>query len=87
LTTASGSPAPAIPGRHGDLEAARGLEHDENRANRSEPVDQRRDAGAVPAHGESFSRRAKVHVEAILGDVDADEHRPSPRCRVRRPRL
>lgn len=80
-------PGPGDPGRHGDLETARGLEHDEHRIDRSEPVHQRRDAGAVPAHDESFSRRAKMHVEAILGNVDDDEHGLSPRCRVRRPRL
>ena len=80
-------PRPGDPGRHCDLEAARSLEHYERRRERPEPVHQRGDAGAIPAHCESLPRRAQMHVEAILGDIDSDEHGPAPSCRVRRPRL
>jgi hypothetical protein len=62
-------------GGHRDLETAGGLQHDEAGRFRPQPRQQPVEAPAVARHGEGLARRAEVHVEAIFGNVDADEGR------------
>jgi hypothetical protein len=68
---------PGEGGGHGDLEAAGGLEHHERRGQDAELRDQPVEALAAARDGDGPARRAQVHVEAVLGDVDADEGRRS----------
>ena len=81
LTTASGRPAAASAAGDRDLEAAGGLQHDQRRA----PAATRRATSASrPASSrptrEGLARGPQMHVEAVLGDVDADEGRRSSRA-------
>ena len=61
--------------RGGDryLEPAGGFQHDELQRHAAEPLGESCQAFAIARHGKSFSRRAQVHIEAILRDIDADK--------------
>src|SRR3954447_2049870 len=71
-------PPPGRPGRGqarrgADLQAAGGLEHDQRRRERGQAGDQGRHALVVVVGGEALAGGARVDVEPVLGDVDADE--------------
>jgi hypothetical protein len=61
--------------READLHPAGGLEHDERRCRfeGGQAPDQRRHALLVVVEGEALAGGARVEVEAVLGNVDADE--------------
>ena len=59
----------------GRLEAARGFEQDELRRQPRQALGQSREPVGLPADGEGLARRTQMHIEPILGDIDADEHR------------
>src|SRR4051794_27818933 len=59
--------------READLQAAGGLEHDQRRRERGQAFDEPRHALVVVVGGEALAGGARVDVEPVLGDVDADE--------------
>jgi hypothetical protein len=74
-------------GGHRDLEAADGLGHDQDGRGGGQPGGEPVQAGAVVLHGEAPVTGAEVDREAVLGDIDADEHgAPAMGC-VAGPRL
>jgi hypothetical protein len=56
-----------------DLQAAGGLEHDERRGKRDQTLGQRRYLLLAMVDRQALAARAQVHIEPVLGDVDADE--------------
>jgi hypothetical protein len=60
--------------RHRDLKAAGRLEHHQRRADGCQALGQGREPWSVATHGERLGRRPQMHVEPVLGDIDADEH-------------
>jgi hypothetical protein len=76
-------------GRDERLEAAGCFEHDQAGLPWHEALEQLLKAGSVTRHGEDLARGADMHVELILGDIDADkaglhfDHVPSLRMRAR----
>ena len=91
LTTTRGSPAAASALATCDLEAPGRFQHHQRRREGAQAPDQRFEPRAVTAERKGLVRRAQVHVEAVLGDIDADEgrrsgevlHDPSLRMRAR----
>jgi hypothetical protein len=64
-------------GRAGDLEAAGRLEHDQLGAGRDQARHQLLETLAVARDRQGLGGRAQMHVELILGAIDADQHEPS----------
>ena len=58
-----------------DLQAAGGLEHDQRRLKGEQALDQRRYLLLAVVDREALAGGAQVHLEPVLGDVDADEDR------------
>jgi hypothetical protein len=59
----------------GDLEAAGRLEDDQGRLRLIQTRHQLLQAGMVTGHGEGLTRRQRMDVEAVLGDIAANEQR------------
>ena len=63
-------------GGEADLQAAGGLEHDQRRLKGEQAaLDQRRYLLLAVVDREALTGGAQVHLEPVLGDVDADEDR------------
>src|SRR5262249_3326099 len=72
--------------RHHGLEAAGRLEHDESWCYCIQPFGQFLNGLAIAPDGEALTAGANMNIQAILGDIDTDEHGfwlPSLRMRAR----
>jgi hypothetical protein len=59
--------------READLQAAGGFEHDERRLEGGQALDQHRHLLLAIIDREALAGRAQMHIEPVLGDIDADE--------------
>src|SRR4051794_8390026 len=73
LAAGAGRPGRGRGRRGGAPQAAGGLEHDGRRRERGQALDEPRHALVVVVGGEALAGGARVDVEPVLGDVDADE--------------
>ena len=73
LATATGKPAAARAAGEAELQPAGGLQHDERRSRGGQALGEPRHALVVVVGGEALAGGARVDVEPVLGDVDADE--------------
>jgi hypothetical protein len=68
-----GQPGTGQRGHHGDFMAARRFQHDERRRPRDQPLAQGRQPRRVVRDPERSVRRDSVHIQVVLGDINADE--------------
>ena len=73
LTTATGRPAAARVAVRRNLHVADGLKHDERWLKRDQELDQRHYLLLAIIDREARAGRAQVHIEPVLGDIDANE--------------